>query len=26
MMLAHFGDSYRAYMQRTGSLFPRLNR
>jgi len=26
MMLDHFGDSYRAYMQRTGRLLPRLRR
>ena len=24
MMIDHFGDSYRAYMQRTGRLFPRF--
>jgi protein-S-isoprenylcysteine O-methyltransferase Ste14 len=26
MMLDHFGDSYRAYMKRTGRLMPRLTR
>lgn len=26
MMLDHFGDSYRAYMERTGRLLPRLRR
>jgi protein-S-isoprenylcysteine O-methyltransferase Ste14 len=26
MMLDHFGDQYRAYMDRTGALFPKLNK